>query len=111
MRVLALTLAAAAGLLCAGNAAAHGMHGMHAMADTTTTTTTDYKCPACRMSTMKMGYNNENYVELAKGQRVYTCGMEPRTFDSYPTFKSTDSAYIAANIVRCFVPLFLVIVC
>lgn len=98
MRALSLTLAAVAGLLCAGSAAAHGMHGMHEM-HAAADATTDYKCPACRMSTMKMGYNNANYVELANGQRVYSCGMDPRTFPDY-TFTSTDAAYIAANMVR-----------
>ncbi|TYZ64755.1 hypothetical protein PybrP1_004298 [[Pythium] brassicae (nom. inval.)] len=101
MRSLSLVLAAFAGLLCAGSAAAHGMHGMHEMHEmhAAADSTTDYKCPACRMSTMKMGYSNANYVELTNGQRVYSCGMAPRTFPDY-TFPSTDSAYIAANMAE-----------
>lgn len=94
MRSLLVTVASAL-LLCASDVATHGMHGMHEMADSTT----EYKCPSCRMSTLKSGYNNANYVELINGQRVYTCGMDARNFPDY-TFKSTDAAYIAANLVR-----------
>ncbi|KAF1331333.1 Transmembrane protein, partial [Globisporangium splendens] len=108
MRSLRLTFAAALGLLCVGGAATHGMHNMHtmhgmhamrAMADSSTTSTTDYRCPACRMSTISNGYNNANYVELKNGQRVYTCGMAARSFSDY-SFKSTDTAYIAANMAE-----------
>lgn len=94
MRSLCVTLASALLLCASGKTAAHGMH---AMADSVSST--EYKCPSCRMSTLQMGYNNANYVELAKGQRVYTCGMDARNFLDY-TFKSTDAAYIAANLVR-----------
>ena len=59
------------------------------------------KCPSCGMSTTKMGYNNLNYVEFTNGQRIYSCGMEPRAFEAYP-FQVTDTAYIAANMVRCY---------
>lgn len=80
---------------------AHGMHGMHEMvflsADASSTTT--YKCPACGMSTTDYGYDNANYVELMNGQRIYTCGMDPRAFASY-SFEVTDTAYVAANMVR-----------
>lgn len=97
MRSLLVTVSSAL-LLCASGVAAHGMHAMHAMHDMADSTT-EYKCPSCRMSTLKSGYNNANYVELNNGQRVYTCGMDARSFPDY-TFKSTDAAYIAANLVR-----------
>ncbi|KAJ0409921.1 hypothetical protein P43SY_005815 [Pythium insidiosum] len=61
--------------------------------------TTAFKCPECRMSTMGMGYNNEFYVELAHGQRVYTCGMAPRQLDDND-FESTDTAYVGANMAK-----------
>nr|CCA23376.1 alpha putative [Albugo laibachii Nc14] len=57
------------------------------------------KCPSCGMSTTKMGYNNLNYVEFTNGQRIYSCGMEPRAFEAYP-FQVTDTAYIAANMAE-----------
>lgn len=80
---------------------AHGMHGMHEMVflSTDASSTTAYKCPACGMSTMDNNYDNANYVELTYGQRIYTCGMDPREFSSY-SFEVTDTAYVAANMVR-----------
>ncbi|DAZ98371.1 TPA: hypothetical protein N0F65_000690, partial [Lagenidium giganteum] len=68
------------------------------------TPTTAFKCPACRMSTMMSGYNNANYVQLKNGQRVYTCGMDPRTIPgSSWTFETTDTAYVGANMAEYIV--------
>ncbi|TMW62489.1 hypothetical protein Poli38472_005107 [Pythium oligandrum] len=103
MRVMLWTTALTA-LVMGGGArrvAAHGMHAMHAMEEMADVSSSDYKCPVCRMSTKTM-YNNENWVEMANGQRVYTCGMEPRQFDDYD-FKSTDTAYLGANMAEFIV--------
>ncbi|GLD99230.1 hypothetical protein PINS_up007948 [Pythium insidiosum] len=75
---------------------------VHAHAMTGGASTTAFKCPECRMSTMGMGYNNEFYVELMHGQRVYTCGMAPRELDDND-FKSTDTAYVGANMAKYIV--------
>ncbi|CAI5702437.1 unnamed protein product [Peronospora effusa] len=54
------------------------------------------------MSTLDSGYDNENYVTMMNGQRVYSCGMAPRAF---PDYKSdlTDTAYLAANMAEFIV--------
>jgi len=98
-----------AALAVAGVAACeHHAHQHHAMghdgavmraleADASSkSTTTAYTCPVCGMTSTYADYNNENYVALTHGQRVYTCGMAARTFTDY-SFKSTDTAYLAAN--------------
>lgn len=111
-----LTTAAAvfAALATATNAHAHAHHehkavssgralGAHFLlrgleADNSTSTT-DYTCPICGMSTMDMGYDDHNYVELTNGQRVYTCGMDAYTHDDY-SFAVTDTSYLAANMAE-----------
>ncbi|GMF17293.1 unnamed protein product [Phytophthora lilii] len=78
------------------------MHAMQARALAAANSTTDYTCPVCGMSTMDSGYDNDNYVTLAHGQTVYTCGMAARSFDAY-AFEVTDTAYLAANMAEFIV--------
>ncbi|CAI5743249.1 unnamed protein product [Peronospora destructor] len=54
------------------------------------------------MSTLDSGYNNENYVTMKNGQRVYSCGMAPRAFSGYNS-GLTDTAYLAANMAEFIV--------
>lgn len=95
-----MTMAALTAIMMV-SVAAHGMHSMHIEAGSSASTTS-YKCPVCRMDTMgtgSMAYNNQNYVQLSHGQRIYTCGMDPRTIDG---IQSTDTAYLAANMVQLY---------
>lgn len=80
----------------------HDMHAMHAHRGLATSSTTDYTCPVCGMSTMDSGYDNSNYVGMANGQKIYSCGMAPRSFDSYST-EVTDTAYLATNMAEFIV--------
>ncbi|KAL4133614.1 hypothetical protein PRIC2_003931 [Phytophthora ramorum] len=82
----------------------HDLHAMQAHRDlaSSAASTTDYTCPVCGMSTMDSGYDNENYVGMANGQRVYSCGMAARAFSSYD-FDVTDTAYLAANMAEFIV--------
>ncbi|KAF1784660.1 Ctr copper transporter [Phytophthora cactorum] len=76
----------------------HDMHAMQAHRDLASSgvSSTDYTCPVCGMSTLDDGYDNENYVVMTHGQKIYSCGMAPRSFDPY-SFEVTDTAYLAAN--------------
>nr|CCA18015.1 conserved hypothetical protein [Albugo laibachii Nc14] len=65
----------------------------------TTFNASEHKCPACGMSTIEFGYDNQNYVVFNNGQRVYTCGMDPRSFSGY-SFDVSDTSYIAANMAE-----------
>ncbi|OWZ06116.1 Alpha kinase, partial [Phytophthora megakarya] len=84
----------------------HQLHDMHAMQThrdlAASVSSTDYTCPVCGMSTLDSGYDNENYVVMANGQRVYSCGMAARTFSDY-SFEVTDTAYLAANMAEFIV--------
>ncbi|RLN79150.1 hypothetical protein BBJ28_00014694 [Nothophytophthora sp. Chile5] len=72
------------------------------MTTSSTTSDEDFVCPVCGMSTMDMGYDNENHVGLVHGQTIYTCGMAARSFDDYD-FDLTDTAYLAANMAEFIV--------
>ncbi|KAL3667145.1 hypothetical protein V7S43_008084 [Phytophthora oleae] len=82
----------------------HDMHAMQAHRDLASSgvSSTDYTCPVCGMSTVDYGYDNDNYVVMTHGQRVYSCGMEARAFSAYD-FDVTDSAYLAANMAEFIV--------
>ncbi|CAI5743223.1 unnamed protein product [Peronospora destructor] len=67
-----------------------------------TTSNDDYKCPVCGMSTKDMNYDNLNHIGFVNGQLIYTCGMAPRSFDSY-NMDHTDTAYLAANMAEFIV--------
>ena len=60
---------------------------------------TDYTCPVCGMSTLDSGYDNENYVTMMHGQKVYSCGMAARPFPAYSS-DLTDTAYLGANMAE-----------
>ncbi|KAF1784678.1 Ctr copper transporter [Phytophthora cactorum] len=82
----------------------HDMHAMQAHRDLASSgvSSTDYTCPVCGMSTLDGGYDNENYVVMTHGQKIYSCGMAPRSFDPY-SFEVTDTAYLAANMAEFIV--------
>ncbi|POM68901.1 Transmembrane protein [Phytophthora palmivora] len=82
----------------------HDMHAIQAHRDLAASgvSSTDYTCPVCGMSTLDSGYDNENYVTMTHGQRVYSCGMAARAFSSYD-FDVTDTAYLAANMAEFIV--------
>ncbi|TDH67538.1 hypothetical protein CCR75_005345 [Bremia lactucae] len=82
----------------------HGLRELQVNLDlaSTSASTTDYTCPVCGMSTLDSGYDNTNYVSMINGQRIYSCGMSPRSFDSY-NFEVTDTAYLAANMAEFIV--------
>ncbi|POM81499.1 Transmembrane protein [Phytophthora palmivora] len=82
----------------------HDMHAIQAHRDLAASgvSSTDYTCPVCGMSTLDSGYDNENYVTMTHGQRVYSCGMAARSFSSYD-FDVTDTAYLAANMAEFIV--------
>ncbi|EEY61778.1 uncharacterized protein PITG_13718 [Phytophthora infestans T30-4] len=82
----------------------HQLHNMHAMQvhrdlASSGVSSTDYTCPVCGMSTLEMGYDNQHYVVMNHGQKIYSCGMAPRTLEPY-TFEVTDTAYLAANMAE-----------
>ncbi|KAF1787277.1 Ctr copper transporter [Phytophthora cactorum] len=68
----------------------HDMHAMQAHRDLASSgvSSTDYTCP--------------NYVVMTHGQKIYSCGMAPRSFDPY-SFEVTDTAYLAANMAEFIV--------
>ncbi|CEG40902.1 hypothetical protein F443_05013 [Plasmopara halstedii] len=78
------------------------MNAMQLHRDLATSSSTDYTCPVCGMSTMDNGYDNNNYVSMINGQKIYSCGMAPRAFESYNT-EVTDTAYLAANMAEFIV--------
>lgn len=82
----------------------HDMHAMEAHRDlaSSSVSSTDYVCPVCGMSTLDSGYDNENYVTMANGQKIYSCGMAARSFSAYD-FDVTDTAYLAANMAEFIV--------
>jgi len=81
----------------------HDMHAMHAQRDlAASVSSTDYTCPVCGMSTLDSNYDNENYVEMTHGQKIYSCGMAARAFSSYD-FDVTDTSYLAANMAEYIV--------
>ncbi|ETK91580.1 hypothetical protein L915_04883 [Phytophthora nicotianae] len=85
----------------------HQLHDMHVMQvhrdlASSGVSSTDYTCPVCGMSTLESGYDNENYVVMKHGQKIYSCGMDPHTFDAY-NFELTDTAYLAANMAEYIV--------
>ncbi|RLN14058.1 hypothetical protein BBJ28_00017882, partial [Nothophytophthora sp. Chile5] len=102
--------AAFAGLLVAsatahaGHEHHHHMHAAVAHRDlaSSAVSSTDYTCPVCGMSTMDSDYDNENYVVMANGQKIYSCGMPARLFGDYD-FSVTDTAYLAANMAEFIV--------
>ncbi|KAG6586932.1 High affinity copper uptake protein 1 [Phytophthora cinnamomi] len=64
--------------------------------------TTDYECPVCSTSTKDYGYNNNYYVAMSHGQKIYTCGMGPQS-TSECGFKVRNAAYLAANMAEFIV--------
>ncbi|KAG7398056.1 hypothetical protein PHYBOEH_011787 [Phytophthora boehmeriae] len=114
MRSCLRLLSAGSLLLASATAHAHHhhhemlqMHDMHAMQmhrglASSSVSSTSYTCPVCGMSTLESGYDNENYVTMANGQKIYSCGMEPRSFEAY-SGTLTDTSYLAANMAEFIV--------
>ncbi|RLN51523.1 hypothetical protein BBJ29_002262 [Phytophthora kernoviae] len=105
--------AAAFSSLLMASATAHDHHEMHQMHDmhvmqmhrdlaSSSVSSTDYTCPVCGMSTLDSGYDNENYVTMVNGQKIYSCGMAARSFSSYDA-DLTDTSYLAANMAEFIV--------